>query len=120
MFYADTSESDEAHVSSNWLQVTDCGPRPNTYISVQNIELKAIVPSGFGWTTQLVQYFHLFFDMDMLKHPTGNDTEWEQNGECKVCHLQRELRITDWAPPTLADIRTLFGVVINMGLQSHV
>jgi hypothetical protein len=72
VFYADTSESDsgasytgseifEAHVSSNWLQVTDCGPRPNTYISVQNIQLKAIVPSGFGWTTQACTIFSFFF-----------------------------------------------------------
>jgi hypothetical protein len=33
---------------------------------VQNIERKTIVPV-FDWTTEHVQYFHLFFDMDVLK-----------------------------------------------------
>jgi hypothetical protein len=29
----------------------------------------------------------------------------------------KRARITDWSPPTLADIRALLGVVINMGLH---
>jgi hypothetical protein len=58
MFDADSSESESGtsnngsetlvtHVNSNWLQVTYCDPGPNTSISVQNIECKAVVPSSF-------------------------------------------------------------------------
>jgi hypothetical protein len=54
MFDAGSSESESGtsdngsetlvtHVSSNWLQVTDCDPGPNTSISVKNIERKAVL-----------------------------------------------------------------------------
>jgi hypothetical protein len=33
---------------------------------VQNTECKAVVPSSFDWTTEPVEYFDLFFDLDLL------------------------------------------------------
>jgi hypothetical protein len=35
----------------------------------------------------------------------------------KTCPHTKRPRNTDWSPPTPADIKTLLGVVINMGLQ---
>jgi hypothetical protein len=54
------SENGATHVGVNWLQVIDCCHGPDTFISVQYIECKAIVPSSFDWTTQPVQCFSFF------------------------------------------------------------
>jgi hypothetical protein len=62
--------------------------------------------------TQPVKYFHFFFDMDSLKLILEETT---LNGNKKK--IQSMPPITDWWPPTLADIKALLGVVINMGLH---
>jgi hypothetical protein len=51
---------------SDWFHVTDSDPGPSTAFPVQNIECRAAAPSSFGWTTEPVQYFELFFDLDLL------------------------------------------------------
>jgi hypothetical protein len=65
-------------------------------MSAKSTECKAIVPSSLDWTTEPVQYFHIFFNMDVsniiLQETTLNGT-------------YKRARITDWVHPTLGDIR---------------
>jgi hypothetical protein len=63
MNYSD-SETRVTQVSY-WLQVTDSNPGSSTSILVQNIEYKAVAPSSFDWTAEPVEYFHLFFHLDL-------------------------------------------------------
>jgi hypothetical protein len=41
----------------------------------------------------------------------------ETEGKCTTCPPTKRARITDRSPPTLADIKAMLGVVINMGLH---
>jgi hypothetical protein len=50
------------------------------------------------------------------RHPAGNHTAWKQKENAEHAPTKRA-RITDWSPPTLADIKALLGVMINMGLH---
>jgi hypothetical protein len=59
------SETGDSLVS-DWLLVTDLDPGPTRAISVQNNEHKAVVPTSFDWRTEPVEYFYLFFDLDLL------------------------------------------------------
>jgi hypothetical protein len=102
---------------SDWLQVTNSDPGPSTAFPVQNIEHKAVVPSSFDWTTEPVQYFELFFDLDLLGLILQENTLHGNKRKMQNMPPTKRARITDWSPPTLADIKALLGVVINIGLH---
>jgi hypothetical protein len=74
-------------------------------------------PSSFDWTSELVQYFHLFFDMDLLDLILLETTLNGNKKKMQSMPPTKRARITDWSHPTLDDIKALFGVVINMGLH---
>jgi hypothetical protein len=74
---------------------------------VQNIERKAIVPSSFDWTTDPVQYFELFFDLDLLDLILRETTLHGNKRKMQNMPPTKRARITDWSPPTLTDIKAL-------------
>jgi hypothetical protein len=102
---------------SNWLQVTDCDPGPNTPISVQNTEHKATVPPSFDWITEPDQYFHLFFDTELLKLILQETTLNGNRKKMQSIPSTKRASITDWWLSTTTDIKALLGIVINMGLH---
>jgi hypothetical protein len=66
-------------------------PGPSTSIPAQNIEYTAVVPSSFDWTTEPVQYFELFFDLDVLGLILQETTLMGTKIKCKICPLPKEL-----------------------------
>jgi hypothetical protein len=83
----------------------------------KNTEYKAVVPWNFYWTTEPVQYFHLFIDIYLLNLalqvaiPNGNKKKMQSMLPTK------RARITDRLPPTIADMKALLGIVKIMGLH---
>jgi hypothetical protein len=59
------SEIELTHISSSWLQVTDCDSGLITSISAQNTECNT--PVLIAQLSLFNIFFHLSFDMDLLK-----------------------------------------------------
>jgi hypothetical protein len=100
----------------DWLQVTDSDPGPST-IPVQNIECIVVISSTFGWTAGPIQYFELFFDMDFLDVILRETTLYGNKKTIQNTPSTRRAKITEWYPQTPADINTLCGVMLNVGLH---
>jgi hypothetical protein len=79
--------------------------------------MQAVVPSSFDWTTEPVQYFELFFHLDLLDLILQEATLNGKKKKMQNMPPTIRARNTDWSPQTLAYIKALLSVVINMGLH---
>jgi hypothetical protein len=57
--------------------VNDFDPGPSRAISLQSNQYKPVVPSNSDWRADPIEYFHLFFDMDLFQPHSA-----ESHAEC--------------------------------------
>lgn len=104
-----------AHQPTVWSDVTDNDPGPSHSIPIYSVNKGPNLPTGFDENTEPIEYFHLFFNDDLISlicHETNLYAN-KRRTEIQSPHA----RIKKWTDITAKTMNAFLGTIINMGLM---
>jgi hypothetical protein len=119
---SDTSDTDGsvvivdpvAAVMSDWCSVSDSGPEPRI-INTINIDSGPVLPSCFDSSTEPVEYFHLFFDEDLLNLIVTETNVYANTKQQIQSPPNKRARTAAWKECSISDIKAIIQTVIIWG-----
>jgi hypothetical protein len=110
---SDTSDTDGSvtvepvtPVASEWRSVSDSDPEHGN-INTVNIESGPVLPSSFDSSTEPVEYFHLFFDEDLLNLIVTEANIYANTKQQIQTPATKCTRMTAWKDCSITDIKTI-------------